>query len=87
MKTSMFAALLLASTFIAGGAAAQPAPFQDFSIGVGAIIGQPERHLVADHGNTSRATQAAEACRANLKVDAAGEGKRIACAACDQLSK
>ena len=35
MKTSMFAALLLASTFIAGGAAAQPAPFNATGVTMG----------------------------------------------------
>ena len=35
MKTSMFAALLLASTFIAGGATAQPAPFNATGVTMG----------------------------------------------------
>ena len=35
MRTSMFAALLLASTFIAGGAAAQPAPFNATGVTMG----------------------------------------------------
>ena len=35
MKTSMFAALLLASTFIAGGAAVQPAPFNATGVTMG----------------------------------------------------
>jgi hypothetical protein len=43
MKTSMFAALLLASTFIAGGAAAQPAPFNATGVTMG------HWHIISNH--------------------------------------
>src|SRR5947209_18158883 len=48
MKTSMFAALLLASTFIAGGAAAQPAPFN----ATGATMGH--WHIISNNVDANK---------------------------------